>query len=76
MTEVPFRQRELIKQLATKHKGDEKKVCAAYAKAEREGTIKRARDEHDLSPEEYAKQLWRDAQRWGWLTHGSLRGPS
>ncbi len=67
MTEMPFRQREYMRQLATKHGGDKKKVCAAYAKAERDRLLKRSRDENDLSPEAHADVLWRDAQRWGWL---------
>ncbi|HEX7929632.1 MAG TPA: hypothetical protein VF470_01805 [Sphingomicrobium sp.] len=67
MTEKPYRQREYMRQLVTKHGADQKKVCAAYAKAEREGLVKRSRDEHDTSPEVYADELWRDAQRWDWL---------
>jgi DNA-binding MarR family transcriptional regulator len=68
MTEKTFRQREYMRQLASKHGSDQKKVCAAYAKAERAGLVTRSRDENDTSPEAYAEELWRDAQRWGWLT--------
>jgi hypothetical protein len=67
MTEKPFRQREFMRQLVTKHGRDQKKVCAAYAKAERDGLIIRSRDEHDTSPEVYADLLWRDGERWSWL---------
>lgn len=75
MTEKPFRQREYMRQLVTKHGSDQKKVCAAYAKAERDGLVTRSRDENDTSPEVYAVTLWRDAQRWGWLnTQGPPKG--
>ena len=67
MTEKTFRQREYMKQLVTKHGLDQKKVCAAYARAERKGLVTRSRDEHDISPESFAEQLWRDAPRWGWF---------
>jgi DNA-binding MarR family transcriptional regulator len=67
MTEMPFRQRQFMRQLVTKLGPDQKKVCAAYAKAEREGLVTRSRDEYDTSPEVHAETLWRDAQRWGWL---------
>ena len=75
MTETPFRQREYIRQLVSKYGQDQKKVCAAYAKAEREGLVKRARDENDTSPEAYAETLWRDAQRWGWLNTSGTQRP-
>jgi len=67
MTEKTFRQREFMKQLVNKHGLDQKKVCAAYARAERKGLVTRSRDEHDTSPESFAELLWRDAQRWGWF---------
>ena len=68
MTEVPFRQRKLIRELVAKHGMDQKKVCAAYARAEKAGTVIRSRDVKDETPEQYAQTLWKDALRWGWLT--------
>lgn len=56
-----------MRALVSKLGPNEKKVCAAYAKAEREGLVKRSRDENNASPEAYASELWRDALRWGWL---------
>jgi hypothetical protein len=67
MSEKPFRQRKFMQALVIKHGGDQKKVCAAYAKAERDGLIIRSRDENDTSPEVYADLLWRDGVRWSWL---------
>ena len=67
MTEKPFRQREHMRKLVLKHGRDQKKVCAAYAKAEKAGLIIRSRDESNLSPEAYAQELWRDGLRWSWL---------
>ena len=68
MSEATFRQRQYMRKLFTQFGSDQKKVCAAYAKAERGGLVTRSRDEHDTSPEAYAAVLWRDALRYGWLT--------
>jgi hypothetical protein len=42
-------------------------VCAAYAKAERDGLVARSRNEHGISPEAYAEALWNDFDRKRWL---------
>ncbi len=73
-----YRRRELTDETAPAHRdamrgyikefGPHKfAVCAAYAAAERRGEITRAGAEDRLLPEEYARALWRDGKRKGWL---------
>ena len=42
-------------------------MVAAYARAEAAGEVQRKRNENGLTPEEYAKRLFRDGERKGWL---------
>lgn len=70
---MPFRQREFMRELFIKHGGDQKKVCAAYARAEKAGHVTRSRDENNATPEQHAQTLWKDAQRWGWLKVNTVR---
>ena len=46
---------------------DKRVVCAAYARSERDGQVKRARDANETTPESYAAALWNDGDRKGWL---------
>jgi hypothetical protein len=56
-------QREKMRELVAKYGMDKEKVCLAYARAERNGEVTRKRNEHDISPEDYADRLWRDGLR-------------
>jgi len=58
-----FKQRELFRTLYRQHRGNERDVCAAYAKAERDGLVARRSNTHDYTPEMYAAALWKDAHR-------------
>ncbi len=60
-------QRQMMRQLISAYGNEENRVCAAYAKAERDGKVRRKSNEHDLSAEEYAHALFRDGARKGWF---------
>lgn len=76
MTEQAFTQRDYMRKLLVELGQDKEVVCAAYAQAEREGTVPRNRDSHDTAPEDYAVALWRDGQRKGWLEVGGAPAAS
>ena len=62
-----------MRELYALHAGDEAKVCAAYAEAERAGRVGRSSNEYGISPEDYAKRLYRNGhyvrpgKTKGWL---------
>ena len=60
-------QRAVMKQLAEMHNYDKSVVIAKYAQAERTGKAQRLSDEHSTAPEEYARRLWEDGIKKGWL---------
>ena len=63
----PYGQRELMRKLVATIGKDEDAVCAAYADAEVDGDVARKSNAHSRTPEEYARALWRDAEKKGWL---------
>jgi hypothetical protein len=42
-------------------------VCRQYAAAEKRGEVARKRNKFRLTPDQYARALWRDGERKGWL---------
>ncbi len=58
-----YGQREYMRVLYQKHKGNEAQVCAAYAQAERDGIVHRKKTKHYKTSEIYAAALWYDAHR-------------
>jgi len=66
-TKRPYGQRELMRKLVARIGRDEDAVCAAYADAESYGDVIRKSNVHDRTPEEYARALWRDAEKKGWI---------
>jgi hypothetical protein len=64
---IAYGQREFMRQLVESLGRNEYEVCAAYAEAERDGQVKRAKNATGKSPDEYAAALWRDAGQKGWL---------
>ena len=60
-------QRDLMRTLYRRHNGDEAAVCAAYVRAEAEGSIFRTTGDLKMPPETYARELWRDGITKGWL---------
>ena len=64
MAENPeYGQREYMRMLYHKYKGNEAEVCAAYAKVERDKIVLRRKKKHYKTPEKYAAALWYDAHR-------------
>lgn len=63
----PFGQRELMRKLVQTIGRDEDAVCAAYADAEEDGEVLRKSNANGRTPEEYARALWRDAVKKGWI---------
>jgi hypothetical protein len=57
-----------MRDLFTKWGDDTERLVAEYAAAERRGEVRRKRNTHDVSPEDYARALLADAQNKGWLT--------
>jgi hypothetical protein len=62
-----MRQRDMMRELVAKFGAREDVVVREYAKAEKAGLVPRTRNAHSRSPENYARALWRDAMKKGWL---------
>jgi hypothetical protein len=60
-------QREVMRALYKDHRGMKADVCAAYAAAEKRGEVERKSNEHNAPPEIYARKLFVDGIRRGWL---------
>jgi hypothetical protein len=63
-------QRAFMNDLVTRYGADEKTVCTLYALAERRGEILRRKNTHGITPEQYARALWKDGINKGWLLIG------
>ena len=63
----PRSQRDKMRQFYREYRGDRDRVVREYARAERVGEVQRKRDKNELTPEEYAKALFLDGTRKGWL---------
>jgi len=57
-----------MRQIYRRHRGrDDDAIISEYANAERQGLVQRINNEHNLSPEDYARRLLADGRRRGWL---------
>ena len=63
-----------MRTLVAKHGHDLKIVCREYALAESRGEVTRFRNKNGLKPEEYARDLYRDGVRKGWLSDADIKG--
>ena len=63
----PRTQREVMQELYVAAGYDEALTIERYADAERQGLVSRDRNEHGRSPEWYAKALFADGIKKGWL---------
>jgi len=64
----PMSQRNIMRQIYRRHRGrDDDAIISEYANAERQGLVQRINNEHNLSPEDYARRLLADGRRRGWL---------
>ena len=48
---------------------DAEHVIREYAEAEKRGDVERNRNAQNLTVEQYARALWNDAARKGWIDH-------
>lgn len=60
-------QRDVMRDLYQRLRGDTAAVVREYAAAERRGEVGRWRNDYGLAPEEYAERLLADARRKGWI---------
>lgn len=60
-------QRDVMRELFRRHRGDEWAMIREYAAAERRGEVARERNDNGLEPEEYAWRLLEDARKKGWI---------
>ena|SRR5687768_8331605 len=63
-----MKQRDLLRALFVRHGDKEETLVREYAAAERRGEVRRASNQYDRSPEEYARALLADARKKGWVT--------
>jgi hypothetical protein len=60
-------QRDVMRRLYQEHRGNEEQVVCAYVAAERRGDVRRASNVNGLDAESYARALFDDGRRKGWL---------
>ena len=60
-------QRELMRRLYREHRGHAEKTIRAFAEAERRGEVRRASNVYNLDALSYARLLFADGRRRGWL---------
>jgi hypothetical protein len=60
-------QRDYMRNLKNKFNNNKDHIINAYAQGERNGDVKRIKDKHNLSPENYAERLYYDGIRKNWL---------
>lgn len=62
-----MKQRDMMRQLFERCRGDRVRIVSAYAEAERRGRVSRMRNRYGLSAEDYAARLLADGLRKTWL---------
>ena len=60
-------QRDFMRDLVRRLGRNEEAVVRAYAQAEVRGEVRRESNEHGWDAETYARALWRDGVKKGWL---------
>jgi hypothetical protein len=58
-----MRQRDMMRKLLLEHGYNERAVCAAYAKSERDGLVERKNNRAGFNPDGYALAVWRDGHK-------------
>jgi hypothetical protein len=56
-----------MRELVRRYGANEERVVREYAEAERRGEVQRTRNTYELTAEQYARALWRDAIHKGWI---------
>lgn len=60
-------QRDVMRRLYVKHNGNEDAVVRAYAEAEQRGEVQRESNAYGIDAIAYARALFADGARKGWL---------
>ena len=60
-------QRDKMRELFTKYKGDQEGTVHAYAAAEKNRDVRRASNNYGIDELEYARRLYTDGVKKGWL---------
>lgn len=60
-------QRDTMREIYARWRHDPERVIREYAMAERRGAVRRKANKSGLSPEEYARALFADGMKKGWL---------
>jgi hypothetical protein len=61
-------QRDYMRELVGRFGHDEERVVREYAVAEKRGEVERKSNSHRITAEQYARALWNDAVKKGWLS--------
>lgn len=61
-------QRDYMRELVSRFGADEESIVREYANAERRGEVERKSNSYHLTAEEYARALWKDAVKKGWIS--------
>lgn len=69
-----YGQREYMILLTTLFGYNRNKIIAKYARAERNGTVKRYSNPYRITPEYYARSLYSDGIHKGWLYKNLKKG--
>ena len=56
-----------MRELVGKHRNDELRIFQEYADAERRGIVRRKSNKYNMTAEEYARRLYNDGVKKGWL---------
>lgn len=62
-------QREFMRALVKRYGANEERVVREYAEAEKTGEVERKNNSFGITAEQYARALWRDAIRKGWISN-------
>lgn len=69
-------QRDKMRELFRLHQGDKATVIRAYAEAEQAGEVDRVRNASGYGTEQYARALWSDGEKKGWLLQDGSSPPA
>jgi hypothetical protein len=70
--ECPMNQRDFMRQLYQEFGDHEDILVREYAAGEERGIVTRQSNTHDLTPEQYARALYRDGIHKGWIEEPPL----
>ncbi len=63
MRDTRLTQRDFMRKLLDEYGHDQRRVCAAYAQADRKGRVRRKTNVNRITSEFYARCVWADGHR-------------